>query len=70
MRTRLGAPKAITATAHKLAKIMYFLLENNVEFVDMGAEYYEIKYKQRVLKNLSQRATKLGYTLVPAASVS
>lgn len=70
MRTRLGAPKAITATAHKLAKIMYFLLENNVEFVDMGAEYYEIKYKQRVLKNLSQRATKLGYTLVPATSVS
>ncbi len=55
---------------HKLARIIYFLLKNNVEFVHMGATYYEFKYKERVLKNFSQRATKLGYVLVPVASVS
>ena len=55
MRSRLGAPKAITATAHKLARLYYSMLKNGSQFVDEGQEQYEQKYRNRVLKNLKQR---------------
>ena len=40
-KTHLGAPKAITATAHKLARIIYATLKYGQEYSDAGAEYYE-----------------------------
>ena len=65
MRSKHGAPKAITATAHKLARIIYFMLKRREEYVDPGASYYQEKYRERVVKNLEQKADKLGYKLVP-----
>jgi len=65
MRAKHGAPKAITATAHKLARIIYFMLKRREEYVDPGASYYQEKYRERVVKNLEQKADKLGYKLVP-----
>jgi transposase len=65
MRAKHGSPKAITATAHKLVRIIYIMLRDSKEYVDIGADYYEAKYRQRVLKSLNQRANKLGYELVP-----
>lgn len=64
MRMRLGAPKAITATAHKLARIIYRMLKYGDDYVDIGQEYYENRYKERVLKNLKNRANELGYSLL------
>lgn len=64
-RTRLGAPKAITATAHKLARIFYSMLKNGTEYVDRGKDYYEKQYRNRVTKNLKKRAATLGFHLVP-----
>lgn len=64
MRARLGAPKAITATAHKLARIVYRLLRYGEEYVDAGERYYEERYRKAVLKNLLKRANSLGYELV------
>lgn len=66
-RARLGAPKAITATAHKLARTFYSMLKNGTEYVDQGQEYYEKQYRERVTKNLKKRATSLGFDLVPSA---
>ena len=66
MKSRLGAPKAITATAHKIAKIVYNMLKYGKQYVDIGAEYYENEYRQRVLKNLSKRASQFNMNLVPA----
>lgn len=63
-RARLGAPKAITATAHKLARTFYSMLKNGTEYVDLGKEYYEKQYEERVLKNLKKRAASLGFQLV------
>ena len=40
-KAQMGAPKAITATAHKLARIIYSMLRYGQEYVDAGAEYYE-----------------------------
>lgn len=65
MRARLGAPKAITATAHKLCRIVYRMLKYGEEYVDQGQKYYEEKYKERVLKNLAKRAENLGFLLIP-----
>ena len=62
--TQIGMPKAITATAYKLARIIYGMLTQGNAFVERGQDYYERQYHDRVLKNLSRRATELGYCLV------
>jgi transposase len=67
LRGRLGAPKAITATAHKLAKIVYNMLKHGKAYVDRGAQYYDQHYRQRAVKNLRRRAEALGFTLRPQA---
>ena len=64
-KAHLGAPKAITATAHKLARIIYSMLRYGQEYVDAGAEYYERHYQQRALRAAKRRAAQLGYQLVP-----
>lgn len=66
--TRVGAPKAITATAHKLAKIVYNMLKHGKPYVDVGVEYYERQYRERVLNNLQRRAAQFGLTLTPMGS--
>lgn len=67
MRARLGAPQAITATAHKLARIIYAMLKNQTEYVDPGERYFEERARQRAIRNLTRRAKDLGFHLVPAA---
>ena len=62
---QLGATKAITATAHKLARLIYSMLRYGQEYVDAGAEYYESQYQQRALRAAQRRAAQLGYRLVP-----
>ena len=64
MRARLGAPKAITATAHKLAKILYAMLKERKSFTEVGQAAYEQAYKERQLVSLQKRAQELGYGLV------
>jgi hypothetical protein len=67
MRARLGAPKAMTATAHKLARLVYSMLRYGTAYVDAGQQAYEQKYRDRVLKNLQRKARVLGYQLVHVA---
>jgi Transposase IS116/IS110/IS902 family. len=64
MKARIGAPKAITATAHKLARMIYSMLKNGTQYVDAGQEYYEQRYQSRVLQNIKRRAQELGFDLV------
>ena len=66
MKARLGAPKAITATAHKLARLVYSMLKHGTEYTDAGQDYYEQQYRSRALKNLKTRARQLGFDLVEA----
>lgn len=63
---RLDKAKAITATAHKLARLIYAMLTKGTEYVDKGQDYYEERYRQRVLHHLTVRAQKLGFNLTPA----
>jgi transposase len=70
IRARSGAPIAITATAHKLARIFYHLWTTGEDFVDAGVDAYEQQYQQRVVKHLKQRAKQMGFDLVPEPTVS
>jgi len=63
-RARLGAPKAITATAHKMARLIYAMLTHRTAYVDAGQEYYEQRYRSRVIHNLKRKAQELGFDLV------
>jgi transposase len=64
---RMDKPKAITAAAHKLARLIYTLLTRGQEYVDQGQDYYEARYRERVVNQLTQRAAKLGLCVIPAA---
>jgi transposase len=63
--SRMDKPKAVTAAAHKLARLIYTLLTKGEEYTDQGQDYYEERYRERVLRALSQRAAKLGLKMVP-----
>lgn len=67
MRARVGGVKAVTATAHKLARIYYGLVKYGQEYEEGGAEAYEEKHRQRVVRNLRKKARGLGFELVAAA---
>lgn len=69
MKSKLDSPKAITATARKIAVIFYTMLTQGKEFVEAGLDYYEKKYKERVVKGLKKRAAKLGFVLTPATNL-
>ena len=62
---RLGKAAAVTATAHKLARIIYSMLKEGTAYTDAGQDYYEQQYKQRVVRGLERRAQSLGFELVP-----
>lgn len=69
IKQRQGRPAAIRATARKLATIVYSLLKNGSEYKDAGADYYERRYRHRLVKSLERRALSCGYRLVPVADV-
>ena len=64
MCARMDKPKAVAAAAHKLARLIYTMLTKGEEYADQGQDYYEERYRQRVLRQLSMRAEKLGMKMV------
>jgi transposase len=66
LRSRLGAPKAITAMAHRLARLVYRMLKYGQHYVDKGAEYYEQRNRQQQIEFLRKKAAKLGLQVTPA----
>jgi len=70
MCARLDKAKAVTAAAHKLARLIYFMLTKGEEYTDQGQDYFEERYKERVLRQLQKRAEKLGMRLSPAENVA
>ena len=68
MCARMDKAKAVAATAHKLARLIYTMLTKGEEYTDKGQDYYEERYRQRVLSQLTQRAKKMGMKLVELES--
>jgi transposase len=67
-KAQLGTPKAITATAHKIACLVYRLLKFGHDYVQIGEEEYERRYRARSVRNLERRALSLGFVLRPASA--
>ena len=63
-RSKLGAPKAITAMAHKLAVLVSRMLRWGQEYVDKGMQYYEDRHREQQIHLLKKRAAKLGLIVV------
>lgn len=64
LKSSKGPMKAITATAHKLAKIIYHMLKDGIEYVESGQAYYEEQYRDRAVKNLKRKAAEFGLELM------
>jgi transposase len=72
-RSRLGAPKAITAAAHKLARIVYNLMRYGLAYVQETEAVYAEQVRERQERQLQRRARALGFTvqkLEPAAAAA
>jgi hypothetical protein len=68
MRARLGAPQAITATAHKLARVVYHLLTTGQAYDESVFLLEDQKQAERQEKRLRKQARTLGFQLVPIAA--
>jgi transposase len=64
---RMDKPRANTATAHKLARMVYFMLTRGEDYVDQGRERYEEMQRQRSIASLRRRAAAMGFQIAPAA---
>ena len=70
MKSRGGTPQAGTATAHTRARLLYSMLQHGTAYVARGMEDYAQQYRDRVVKNLSRKARKLGYEFVKPAEAT
>jgi transposase len=70
MRAKLGTPKAITATAHKLARIIFHLLSTRQAYDESIFSQHELQHRHRKELRLRNHARKLGFDLIPTPAVS
>src|SRR5204862_2735555 len=68
IKSRAGGKQAVTATAHKIARIYYAMLTKGTSYVELGQQAYEQRYKKRRLDHLKVQAKSLGFQLVPCAT--
>jgi len=69
VKSRLGPAQAIVATAHMIARIVYRMLKDKVEYEAIRAAEYEQRYREREIKYLQRKAAKLGLTLTAPSPV-
>ncbi len=70
MKARLGAAEAVTATAHKLARIIYRLIKYGEAYVRQGLQAYEKQFQSRRLRALQRTAKTMGFQLVPTQTLA
>jgi transposase len=68
LRAKLGAPKAITAMAHQLARLIWTLISRQLPFDPILFAAHEKTHQQRRLKRLASSARQMGYQLIPLAA--
>jgi hypothetical protein len=66
----MDKPRANTATAHKLARMVYFMLTRGEAYVDEGQQRYEQQQRQRSVAALKRRAAALGFQLNPVGAAA
>jgi transposase len=70
MKARMGPVEAVTATAHKMARTLYYMMQRKTDFQDAGVDFYDKLNHEKTLKFLKKRAEAMGYTLEKAEIVN
>lgn len=70
LKGRIGAAKAITATARKLASLFYHAVKKGEEVINYTSERYEATHQARTLANLRRKAARYGFELTPLEEAS
>jgi len=65
IKSRIGGRGAITATAHKLARLVYRMLKHGTEYVARSLLEYEAQVREKLERSVRRKALALGYDLVP-----
>jgi hypothetical protein len=65
VKSRIGGKGAVTASAHKLACLVYRMLKCGSEYVKRSLQEYEEKVRSQLERSLRRKAAALGYQLVP-----
>ena len=65
---RMDKPRANTAVAHKLARMVYYMLTRGEAFVDKGQQHDEEQQRQRSVAALKRRAAALGFVITSTAA--
>ena len=68
IKSRADGRRAVTATAHKIARIYYAMLTKGTTYVEAGQQAYDQMFKERRIKSLKKQAESLGYQLIPSTS--
>lgn len=68
LKARLGAPKAIVAMAHHLARLVYRMLRYGMPFIDRGAEFYDAQHRKLQINYLKRKAANLGFQIIEASA--
>lgn len=63
MKARMGPVEAITATAHKMARAIYYMMLKGEDFKEAGGDYYDKMNEAKTIKYLKKRARSLGFRL-------
>jgi transposase len=66
----MDKPRANTAVAHKLARMLFFMLTRGEDYVDQGQTQYEEQQRQRSIVALKRRAAAMGFVITPAPASS
>jgi len=70
IKGRLGEMQALVATAHKIARVVYYMLKFKQEYRHVRADEYEQRFEERELRYLQRKASRLGFQLTPSTPIS
>jgi len=70
MKRKLGKPEAVTATAHKLARILFHLLTNREEYDERVLVKSDKEVSLRAANRLRKQAAALGFEVVPVVRIT
>ena len=66
LKRKLGAPKAVVAMAHHLARLIYRMIKHGQDYLDKGMAAYEAKYREQRIRSLEKQAKELNLKVVAA----
>lgn len=64
-KSQIGPAQAIVATAHMIARTVYFMLKNKVPYIHISAKSFDKRYREQQIRYLHRKAAKLGFQLTP-----